>query len=63
MAFEAKVYVVQRPTGEIIAVKMAHGPAHAIAKAHAPAAVHFIIADKSPVLNGPGELPDQKRRA
>jgi hypothetical protein len=56
MAYETKVYVVQKADrdgnlGEVLAVKLSHGSAHQIAKDHAPAKVHFVIADKSETLN------------
>ena len=56
MAYETKVYVVQKADregrlGEVLAVKLNHTAAHAIAKKHAPAKVHFAIADKSEDLN------------
>lgn len=56
MAFETRVYVVQKADregnlGEVLAAKLSFGAAHAIAKKHAPAKVHFCIADKSEQLN------------
>jgi len=54
--YQTKVYVVQQAErdgalGPILAVKLSHTAAHAIAKRHAPAKVHFVIADKSEQLN------------
>lgn len=49
--YSTKVYIVQRRSGEVIAAKTAFLPAHAIAKANAPARVLFSIADKSQELN------------
>ncbi len=54
--YQTKVYVVQKAgpngvLGDVIAVKLTHGAAHAIAKAHAPCKVHFAIADKSDEVN------------
>ena len=55
-SYTTKVYVVQKADhngalGDVIAVKLTHGAAHAIAKRHAPAMVHFAVADKSDALN------------
>ena len=49
--YSTKVYIVQKASGEVIAAKTAFAPAHAIAKAHAPAKVLFSVADKTFVLN------------
>ena len=54
--YQTKVYVVQKADhygvpGDVIAVKLTHGAAHAIAKQFAPCRVHFAIADKSDELN------------
>ena len=54
--YVTKVYVVQKADhdgvlGDVIAVKLTHGAAHAIAKQFAPCRVHFAIADKSNELN------------
>jgi hypothetical protein len=56
MAYEVKVYVVQKGDhegnlGEILAVKLTYGAAHAVAKQHAPAKVHFAVADKAESRN------------
>ena len=56
MSFSAKVYVVQKADeegklGELLAVKLTHAAAHAIALKFAPAKVHFVIADKSVAPN------------
>ena len=56
MAYEVKVYVVQRyerdgTPGEVIAAKLTHNAAHTIAKKNAPARVIFTVADKSDGLN------------
>lgn len=56
MAFQVKVYIVQKydregVPGELIAVKLTHTEAHAIAKRAAPAKVHFGIADKTHLVN------------
>ena len=55
-SYQTKVYVVQKADpngvlGDVIAVKLTHGAAHAIAKQFAPCRVHFAIADKSDELN------------
>ena len=49
--YVTKVYVVQKADGEVIAVKLTHSSAHAVAKRHAPARVHFAVADKTEELN------------
>lgn len=56
--YTSKVYIVQQydrggNPGEIIAVKLTFGAAHAVAKANAPARVVFAIADKSVFRNVP----------
>ena len=56
MAYQAKVYVVQRfdhdgRHGPVVAVKLTHADAHRIAKDHAPAKVTCVIADKTPEPN------------
>lgn len=56
MAFDTKVYIVQkydregRP-GDVIAAKLVFSVAHNIAKTHAPAKVLFGLADKTATLN------------
>lgn len=65
MSFSTKVYVVQqydrdgRP-GEVIGVKTAFGPAHTLAKAHAPAKVLYAMADKTDLPNIPEQYPNQR---
>ena len=60
--FTVKVYVVQKADrdgrlyGDVLAVKLTRQAAHEIAKAHAPAKVTCVIADKTPYLNGPEHL-------
>lgn len=57
--FVVKVYVVQKADrqgklyGDVLAVKLTHEAAHAVAKANAPAKVTCVLADKTPYLNGP----------
>ena len=56
MAFDVKVYVVQRfdrdgREGPVLAVKLTREAAHAVAKANAPAKVIFALADKGARLN------------
>jgi surfactin synthase thioesterase subunit len=56
MAYEVKTYVVQKADvdgvlGEVLAVKLTYEAAHRIAKQHAPAKVHFAVADKTPERN------------
>jgi hypothetical protein len=57
--FKVKVYIVQKADrkghlyGDILAAKLTFQAAHEIAKAHAPAKVTCILADKTPYLNGP----------
>lgn len=50
--YQTKVYVVQKADrdgvlGAVLAVKLTHKAAHTVAKAFAPAKVHFALADKS----------------
>ena len=49
-----KVYIVQRATGEVLAVKLRHIDAHHIAKVNAPCRVLSMVADKTPDPNPPG---------
>ena len=54
--YQTKVYVVQKADSggllrDVLAVKLTLAAAHAIAKRHAPAKVHFVTADKSEELN------------
>ncbi len=49
--YSTKTYVVQRKSGEVIAVKLRWEDAHAIAKREAPCRVIFAFADKTPDLN------------
>ena len=57
MAYSCKVYVVQKAdqdgnlTGPVVAVKLTHDDAHAIAKECAPAKVTCVLADKGPQAN------------
>ena len=56
MAYEVKTYVVQKADhegnlGALLAVKLTFGAAHAIALRHAPAKVHFAVAEKTEDLN------------
>ena len=56
MAYEVKVYVVQRfdhdgNCGPVVAVKLTRTEAHKIAKEFAPATVLCVIADKTPICN------------
>ena len=49
-SYQTKVYVVQKSDvegnlGRLLAVKLTHAAAHAVAKRHAPAKVHFVLAD------------------
>lgn len=55
-SYQTKVYVVQKADpdgklGQLLAVKLTYAAAHEIAKRHAPAKVHFVVADKSQTLN------------
>ena len=64
--YQTKVYVVQAADtagvlGKVLAVKLNHSAAHAIAKKNAPARVHFVIADKSDTLNV-DHSADQRQR-
>jgi hypothetical protein len=61
MSFTCKVYVVQKADlngvlGAIVAVKLTHADAHAIAKDCAPAKVLCVVADKSPEPNAVGPI-------
>jgi hypothetical protein len=54
--YTVKVYVVQKADragnlGPVLAVKLTHAAAHALAKQHAPAKVIFAVADKTQDLN------------
>lgn len=49
--YQTKVYIVQKATGEVLAAKTSFGPAHTLAKIHAPARVLFAVADKGLGLN------------
>ncbi len=59
--FRIKVYIVQRATrdgiltGEVIAAKLTFTEAQSLAKAHAPAKVTMLFADKTPFANGVGQ--------
>lgn len=59
--YRTKTYVVQRASGEVIAVKTAFDPAHKIAKAEAPSRILFAVADKTVALNVTDYDPDQAR--
>lgn len=64
MAYQAKVYVVQRvgrdgEHGPVIAVKLTHADAHNIAKKFAPARVLTVIADKTDLPNVPDASADR----
>ena len=59
--FTVKVYVAQKVDvrgrlGEVLAIKLTHAAAHAVAKAYAPAAVTCIIADKTAFPNMTGQV-------
>ena len=41
-----KVYVAQKPDGEIVAIKLTHLAAHQYAKLHAPCSVDLWLPDK-----------------
>ena len=52
MAYEVRVYVVQKADregnlGDLLAVKLTFAAAHEIAKRKAPARVHVVTADKT----------------
>lgn len=49
--YVAKVFIVQKATGEVLAAKLTFSAAHTIAKANAPARVLFALADKEGELN------------
>ena len=56
MAFEIKVYVVQKfhrdgTPGEVLAVKLTRQAAHQVALEYAPSKVIFAVADKSSFAN------------
>ncbi len=56
-----KVFIVQKASGEVIAVKLKFMDAHGIAKQHAPAKIWFGFADKEPgTLNCSEHDTDQK---
>ncbi|MCA1775269.1 MAG: hypothetical protein LC676_06570 [Loktanella sp.] len=61
--YTAKVYVVQKADrqgnlhGPVLAVKLTHADAHAVARAFAPARVTCVMADKTPDPNGPDSIP------
>lgn len=57
--YTCKVYIVQKASGEVIAAKTAFQPAHAIAKAHAPAKILFSMADKTFELNVSAHDPEK----
>jgi len=65
--FSVKVYIVQKADrkgnlqGEVLAAKLTHSAAHEIAKNNAPAKVTCIVADKSPIPNGPDYVSDQRK--
>lgn len=59
MAYETKVYIVQKADGEVIGAKTAFQPAHTMAKANAPSRVLFSMADKSLKKNVVGHSSDQ----
>lgn len=64
MGFATKVYVVQLADrdgnlGDVVGVKLTHGPAHALARRLAPATVHFVIADKTELANASEHADDQ----
>ena len=59
--FTIKVYVAQRVDargrlGEVLAIKLTHAAAHAVAKAYAPAAVNCVVADKTTFANMPAQI-------
>ena len=64
-SFTVKVYVVQKADrhgnliGPVLAAKLTLKDAHAIAKEYAPAKVTLIIADKTPLPNGPEHAAHQ----
>lgn len=64
--YVCKVYVVQQADrqgnliGEVLAVKLTHRDAHAIARRFAPAKVTMVIADKTPEPNGPAYGADHQ---
>ena len=44
--FHVKIYIVQKPDGELLAAKLTRATAQAVAKRHAPAKVTMVVADK-----------------
>ena len=59
--YVVKVYVAQKMDargrlGEVLAIKLTHAAAHAVAKAYAPAAVSCIVADKNSFPNMAGQI-------
>lgn len=58
-SFCVKTYIVQKSSGEVIAVKLKFLDAHQIAKEHAPAKVLFAAADKTLDLNVSEHFVDQ----
>lgn len=68
MAFTVKTYVVQKADrdgnlyGPVIAVKLTFADAHQIAKQFAPARVSMVLADKTPIPNGPDAAAGQSLR-
>lgn len=64
-AYSCKVYVVQKTDRqgspqEVLAVKLTHTAAHLIAKAHAPARVICVMADKGIELNCMGAAQNHR---
>jgi hypothetical protein len=66
---QVKVYVVQRAREdgsidpEIVAAKLRHADAHAIAKRLAPARVVALVADKTAAMNGEAHSTDAAEEA
>ena len=58
MAYSTKIYIVQKVCGEVIGAKTAFEPAHALAKANAPARILFAVADKTSETNVVGHSSD-----
>ena len=59
--FTVKVYVAQKVDdrgrlGEVLAIKLTHAAAHAVAKAYAPVAVTCVLADKTTFPNMPAQI-------
>jgi hypothetical protein len=44
--FHVKTYVVQKPDGELLAVKLTRATAQQVARKFAPAKVTLVVADK-----------------